>query len=82
MGGSPVSDDWEVVANGARTLLLIGRIGDGRSATGNSILGRKAFKSMSSFGGVTKTCEIQRTLLEDGQILDVIDTPGTVDFLF
>ncbi|KAM3375198.1 hypothetical protein P3S68_013912 [Capsicum galapagoense] len=76
MGGSPVSDDWEVVANGARTLLLIGRIGDGRSATGNSILGRKAFKSMSSFGGVTKTCEIQRTLLEDGQILDVIDTPG------
>ncbi|CAN4099959.1 unnamed protein product [Withania somnifera] len=76
MGGSSVSDDWEFITNGAWKLLLIGCTGGGRSATGNSILGRKAFRLMSSFGGVTKTCEIQRTRLEDGQILDVIDTPG------
>lgn len=35
-----------------------------------------AFKSRSCFGGVTRSCEIQSTRLEDGQVLDVIDTLG------
>ncbi|KAG5631190.1 hypothetical protein H5410_002907, partial [Solanum commersonii] len=45
-----------------------------KSPTDNSILGRNAFQLRSSSGGVTRTCEIQRTRLEDGQIFDVIDT--------
>ncbi|KAM3233033.1 hypothetical protein P3L10_018392 [Capsicum annuum] len=81
MGGSAIlSDDWEFATNEARTVVLIGFTGDGKSSTGNNILGRKAFRSMPQSAGVTSTCEVQRTQLPDGQILDVIDTPGLFDF--
>ncbi|KAF8062146.1 hypothetical protein N665_1202s0007 [Sinapis alba] len=58
-------------------IVLLGRTGNGKSATGNSIARQKVFISKPHAAGVTMECQTFRAVTPEGPILNIIDTPGT-----